>query len=601
MNLSLRSMVVGAVAVGAFVVAPGSASAAVTCTYAAQNHWVIIKLDAAGDSARIAANADTSLSVNHAPCGGATVHNTDTVWVSDLSGGDTQVRLDATRANFEPGFTDEGFGSEIEFNIVFAGGDRDTLYVDGHKAGASIVAGTQGINLNAGAEPLAEDSDVAVSDAEWLSINGSESVDWLSGQGGAGTGQPSKQDLVLSGRGGDDELHGGGSTTWLTYMDGGGGNDVLVAGATGGAMEGGPGDDTLGGGPGKFDGVYYSGAAAGVRVDLAVTAPQDTGAAGVDTITGVEFMDGSMHDDVLKGNGDGNLISGYAGDDVLDGRAGDDQLLGDGGNDTLRPGLGVGWLDGGAGSDTAAYDDEPAAVSVDLSLAGVQQDTGGAGKQRLDSVEGVLGSPFADRLTGSSGPNAIDGGAGADTIAGGNGADRLGGGAGIDTIDSRDASADSVSCGEGPDALAVDSLDIVAPDCAPPPRDPDPSPPAPPASAPVVSAVKVTPKRITRGSALPAVTRSAKRSRIELTVSKAARLEFRFQRRTGRAWKTVRGRIVVPDTKVTPGTVRVRFAGRLSKTRRLKPGAYRVRVTATDTAGIRSKPAGAAFRLRARG
>ena len=42
----------------------------------------------------------------------------------------------------------------------------------------------------------------------------------------------------------------------------------------------------------------------------------------------------------------------------------------------------------------------------------------------------------------------------------------------------------------------------------------------------------------------------------------------------------------------------MRFAGRLSRTRWLKPGAYRVRVIATDGAGNRSKPAGAVFRLR---
>ena len=88
--------------------------------------------------------------------------------------------------------------------------------------------------------------------------------------------------------------------------------------------------------------------------------------------------------------------------------------------------------------------------------------------QTLIEIEGVVGSPFDDRLIGSAAPNAIDGGAGADTIDGGEGADRLAGGGGIDAIESRDTSADSVSCGEGPDNLAVDSLDTVAPDCAPP-------------------------------------------------------------------------------------------------------------------------------------
>jgi len=43
-------------------------------------------------------------------------------------------------------------------------------------------------------------------------------------------------------------------------------------------------------------------------------------------------------------------------------------------------------------------------------------------------------------------------------------------------------------------------------------------------------------------------------------------------------------------TNVRAGANRVRFAGRLSATRTLRPGTYRLTVTATDAAGNRSRP-----------
>jgi hypothetical protein len=146
--------------------------------------------------------------------------------------------------------------------------------------------------------------------------------------------------------------------------------------------------------------------------------------------------------------------------------------------------------------------------------------------------------------------------------------------------------------------LAPASPAPPAPSPIPPPSSPlPPTPPSPP-SAPVVSALQVAPKKVERGNALPALTRSGKRSRIELAVSEPSRLSFRFHRRVGRRWRSVRDRIAIPASRIQAGTVRVRFAGRLSRTRWLRPGAYRVRAVATDPEGNRSKPAAAAFRLR---
>ena len=56
----------------------------------------------------------------------------------------------------------------------------------------------------------------------------------------------------------------------------------------------------------------------------------------------------------------------------------------------------------------------------------------------------------------------------------------------------------------------------------------------------------------------------------------------------------VKGTITV-DGK--PGANRLRFQGRLSRKRRLKPGRYRATLVATDSAGNRSKAARATFRM----
>jgi Ca2+-binding RTX toxin-like protein len=88
---------------------------------------------------------------------------------------------------------------------------------------------------------------------------------------------------------------------------------------------------------------------------------------------------------------------------------------------------------GGDGFDLAEYGGSTTAVTIDLTT-GVG--TGGdAEGDTLISIEGVVGSGLADRLTGSSDVNILRGGAGNDELRGLGGADVLDGGAGSDTAD----------------------------------------------------------------------------------------------------------------------------------------------------------------------
>lgn len=131
-----------------------------------------------------------------------------------------------------------------------------------------------------------------------------------------------------------------------SLLEGGKGDDVLVAGSQGDDLYGndgndlligGAGDDTLDGGAGNNTASYEK-ASAGVHVDLTqVGVAQDTVGAGQDTLSNIQNLIGSDHNDWLVGDLHDNVITGGKGDDLL---------TGGGGNDTFK------WQDGDTGHDT---------------------------------------------------------------------------------------------------------------------------------------------------------------------------------------------------------------------------------------------------------
>ncbi|NQE60549.1 hypothetical protein E1H18_237 [Caulobacter sp. RHG1] len=230
---------------------------------------------------------------------------------------------------------------------------------------------------------------------------------------------------TLVGTAGDDTLTG---TSGADTLIGQKGDDVLNGGGGDDTLDGGDGDDRLDGGEGS-DTADYSFATAGVAVDLTLSGLQATGGAGSDTLISIENLRGSAFDDKLTGDGNANVLIGAAGNDILLGGAGDDVLRGGAGDDLI---------DGGAGYDTVSYGDLwTSGVTVSLALAGPQS-TGGAGVDTLVSIEALVGSRYADKLTGDAGANKIDGGDGDDIIDGGAGDDILDGGSGSNTIDGGD-------------------------------------------------------------------------------------------------------------------------------------------------------------------
>ena len=93
-----------------------------------------------------------------------------------------------------------------------------------------------------------------------------------------------------------------------------GGNDELYGLGGDDLLNGGPGADELDGGDGT-DTADYDGSGAGVTVDLSKTTAQSGGHAQGDTLTDIENVTGSAHDDTLTGDANANILTGGGGSD----------------------------------------------------------------------------------------------------------------------------------------------------------------------------------------------------------------------------------------------------------------------------------------------
>lgn len=163
-------------------------------------------------------------------------------------------------------------------------------------------------------------------------------------------------------------------------MDGGAGNDHLMAGGGAATLLGGEGNDKL----------------IGSRAN--------------------DKIFGGNGNDVIFGFGGNDLLDGGAGNDIIFGSCGADEILGgdgkdvifgEGGNDTIDAGAGNDLVFGGWGDDTI---------------------TGGAGN------DVIFGGSGRDKLYGGDGNDRLYGGRGNDVLDGGNGSDWLFGGSGKDIL-----------------------------------------------------------------------------------------------------------------------------------------------------------------------
>ena len=336
-------------------------------------------------------------------------------------------------------------------DVLRGGGGADELDGGDGTDTVSYSTAAAGVTASLAAGQAADDGDGATDSLTSIeNLIGSAYADTLIGDAGAN---------VLSGGGGADDLDGGGGTDTASYSaaaagvtanlvvgqatdDGDGGTDtftsienltgsahddaldgdaginVIRGGAGGDTLRGGGGADDLDGGEGT-DTATYGAAAGAVTASLATGQAIDDGDGATDTLTSIENLIGSAHDDALTGD---------AGINVLSGGAGADTLRGGGGTDTLI---------GGEGSDTASYSGAAGGVTASLA-AGQATDDGDGATDTFTSIENLIGSAHDDTLTGDAGINTLIGGAGADALSGDGGDDDLRGGAGTDVLDGGD-------------------------------------------------------------------------------------------------------------------------------------------------------------------
>lgn len=162
------------------------------------------------------------------------------------------------------------------------------------------------------------------------------------------------------------------------YVVSGKGDDTVIGGANRDYMRGSEGSDTYDGADGE-DTLSYFRSSEGINVNLA-TGIHTGGDAEGDTISNIEIINGSNHDDVLVGDANNNTLHGEAGNDVISGGAGEDRITtfggtnavdGGAGNDNLRVSkyddLSGSSYDGGDDFDTLSFSPTSSDLSIDLS------------------------------------------------------------------------------------------------------------------------------------------------------------------------------------------------------------------------------------------
>ena len=292
-------------------------------------------------------------------------------------------------------------------------------------------------------------------------VNGGDLNDRLTGNVGV-----TSTSTTLNGGAGNDVLAAGASGQLLT-LNGGDGNDTLRGGAGGDLLDGGAGADSMRG-AGGHDIATYNSRAAAVTVTLDGLANDGVANERDNVATDVEDVYGGRGNDSITGSSANNGLTGGPGNDTLRGGAGNDSLLGQGGNDSLNGEAGndsaeadLAFLGGADGADTFAGGPGvdrmsyalrfTVGVRVDLDNAA---DDGQAGERDnirsdVENVDGgsagdvITGSGLNNTLRGNGGNDQLSGLAANDSLSGGAGNDRVTGGAGNDSING-DAGNDSL-------------------------------------------------------------------------------------------------------------------------------------------------------------
>ena len=248
-------------------------------------------------------------------------------------------------------------------------------------------------------------------------------------------------------------------------MEGGPGNDALGGGSGNDTLEGGLGNDSMGHDPGNDvidggDGIDQYGlqdvlGSGDATITLDNIANDGYAGESDNVMDNVENLFGHTGNDTIIGSSADNDIDGFGGQDSIDGGGGNDLLTSthSGGGGTLNGGDGndtLGGTDssdtfneihGGAGDDLIYMDNSTTIVTGDDGNDAVNMNLrthGGTFDFSAASFETIQGSSGPDHIIGGPGNEVILGEAGDDTIEGNGGDDYIDGGLGDDSLSGGD-------------------------------------------------------------------------------------------------------------------------------------------------------------------
>jgi Ca2+-binding RTX toxin-like protein len=325
------------------------------------------------------------------PCSGTpapTVNNIGAILVSNQQGASSASVVIEDAGDFAPGSiidgSDTGGTSEIEIYVNL--NDASYSHLSVRDRGGNVRFGENGINPNAGPGEVAPDADIFPINVKQLegrlgTAGNITDPGVLGAQGDAGTGAALNHGIELLGNRGGDQLTGGNGDDQLLAFNG---NDTLLGGDGADTLQPGEDNDVVDGGPGvdKVDYLLNQNIPS-LKLDLAITDPQDTGGAGTDAISNVEDVDGTAGADVLRGDSSANDLFASNGNDEIEGRKGRDTLEGWKGEDSIdaRDG-GPDKVDCGDDADKVVTDQPGVDTLIDceqVSFAPVKGGGGGGG------------------------------------------------------------------------------------------------------------------------------------------------------------------------------------------------------------------------------
>ena len=283
MRSSVRHVLVCGGLLASLALALPALARAESCVYDPGSASVSASITPGGSATLVVVGGVIRFGAVPAPCGGATVTNTDSISIAGSAGTTERLTFDQRTGLFGPGATPESNIPEIEIDTTL-GDATDTVVIYLTEGADTVAPGQNGLSVNTDG-----DLDVTFSPGVFpMEIYALGGNDVVNARGSGGSGLAFLGPVTIEGGEGDDLIRG---AYGADVLDGGPGNDrveghhnsdVMDGGAGNDDMTAGDGDDTVTGGSGS-DSFALSSGNDTVHADDAEADGAISGGAGTDT------------------------------------------------------------------------------------------------------------------------------------------------------------------------------------------------------------------------------------------------------------------------------------------------------------------------------